>query len=226
MDKQKAGMANAGTYARSALAIIAFILFLVLMYGINSGHEFSWEKPVQHYFQSWDTGAAHIFFTIWTELGSRLLITVFTASACIWLAYKHKDFVGLGLTAILVAGADKLNVFVKELVARDRPMVNPAIDATGYSFPSGHAMLSIVTYGIIAYFLTVYMKEKGKKYVIWLMAALIIVVTGISRIVLSAHYPTDVAAGYCLGFVLLIMTVKLYGIITSWVKNIRKKEKK
>lgn len=224
MDKQKAGMANAGTYVRSALVIIAFISFLVLMYGINSGHEFSWEKPVQRYFQSWNTGAAHVFFTIWTELGSRLLITLFTASACIWLAYKHKDYIGLGLTAILVAGADKLNVFVKELVARDRPMVNPAIDATGFSFPSGHAMLSIVTYGIIAYFLTVYSKEKGKKSVIWLAAALVILITGISRIVLSAHYPTDVVAGYCLGFVLLVMAIKLYGIISAWVRKGRQKK--
>ncbi|GAA3328577.1 hypothetical protein GCM10020331_073090 [Ectobacillus funiculus] len=50
---------------------------------------------------------------------------------------------------------DFVNKWVKGVIARERPLLNEAIDAIGYSFPSGHAMLSIVTYGFVAFFLIV-----------------------------------------------------------------------
>lgn len=219
MDNHSQHYAGPRTYISAVLLIIAFISFLIIMYGINSGIEFSWEQPTQRYFQNWNEGYVHTFFKIWTELGSRLGIGLVTLALIIWLGWKSRDFVAVGISAILVVGADRLNVFVKELVGRDRPAIDPSIDAVGYSFPSGHAMLSIVTYGIIAYFVSRKLKKMSHKTLAWFIAILIIIITGISRIVLSAHYPTDVVAGYCLGFVLLIIAIKCYGFLSASINK-------
>lgn len=219
MDKQKHQFAGPLTYVSAAVVFLAFVNFLILMYSINSGMEFSWEKPVQSYFQNWNEGKAHLFFKYWTELGSRIGIGLVTLALMIWLLWKKRDFIAIALVAALVAGTDRLNVFVKGLIGRDRPTIDPSIDAVGYSFPSGHAMLSIVTYGIVAYFLSQYLKDKGKKVVIWLSAILVIIVTGISRVVLSAHFPSDIVAGYCLGLVCLILAIKLYRVLLNILKK-------
>ncbi|MBD3110264.1 phosphatase PAP2 family protein [Bacillus sp. AGMB 02131] len=213
MSGQNQEFATRRTYFTAIITVLVFIAFMAIMYTINSGIEFSWEKPIQHYFQAWNEGTVQLFFTYWTELGSRIGIGLATLLLVVWIWTKQKDYVAVALVAITVALTDRLNGFVKHLVARDRPSINPAIDAVGYSFPSGHAMLSIFTYSLIAYFLAKSFDEVGKKFLIWLAAIVVIVLTGISRIVLSAHYPSDVIAGYCLGLVCFILTIKLYKLL-------------
>ena len=218
MGEQNQEYATWKTYFGAIVTVIAFIAFMIIMYTINSGTEFSWEKPIQQYFQAWNVGALHIFYTYWTELGSRLGIGLMTLLLVVWLWRTQQDFVAIAIVAIAVAATDKLNVFVKHLVARDRPAIDPSIDAVGYSFPSGHAMLSIITYSLVAYFLARAIRQKRKQVFIWLTAFVIIIVTGISRVVLSAHYPSDVIAGYCLGFVCLLITIKVYKLLVPLLK--------
>lgn len=215
MDNQRQKVAGPMTYVVTTLLLFAFISFLIIMYTINSGVEFSWERPVQSYFQQWNKGSAHYFFKYETELGSRLIIGVVTLVLMVWLWWKNRDYIGIGIVAIAVASTDRLNVFIKHLVARDRPSINPSIDAVGYSFPSGHAMLTIVTFLLVAYFVAQSMQSIGNKVLVWLIAFVLIITTGISRIVLSAHYPSDVVAGYCLGLVCFIIAVKLYRVLKS-----------
>ncbi|MGM9924034.1 MAG: phosphatase PAP2 family protein [Bacillus sp. (in: firmicutes)] len=223
MDKQRQSVAGPKTYGVIFLLMSAFVSFLIIMYSINSGVEFTWEKPVQQYFQHWNYGFVHTFFMYETELGSRLVIGIAALALMVWLLWKHKDLIGVGVVGILVASTDRLNVFVKHLVARDRPSIDPSIDAVGYSFPSGHAMLTIVTYGLIAYFVACHMKSAGRKALVWLGAFLIVLTTGVSRVVLSAHFPSDVLAGYCLGGVCLILGIKLYRIMKDYVQHRKNK---
>ena len=223
MGEQNQEYATRKTYFTAIVTVIAFITFMIIMYTINSGTEFSWEKPIQQYFQAWNEGAVHVFFTYWTELGSRIGIGLVTLLLAVWLGWKQKDFLAMAILALSVAATDRLNVFIKHLVARDRPAIDPSIDAVGYSFPSGHAMLSIFTYSLAAYFLTRVIRQKGRSSLVWIAAMVIIIITGISRIVLSAHFPSDVLAGYCLGLVCLIVTIKLYKLLVPLV-NLKKKK--
>ena len=223
MDKESKQTANFFTYVATALVVGLFILFLILMYCINSEVEFSWEKPIQVFFQNWNTGIGNVFFTYWTELGSYNGVIVSTVLLISWLWWKYRDYVAVVMVPLAVFLTDKINLFVKELVGRERPMVNPAIDAVGYSFPSGHAMLSAVTYGFAIYLLSKYAKNTKETFVIWITGIVLILTIGISRVVLSAHFPSDVLAGYCLGVVLLVLSLKVYNLLFSWVMKRKKK---
>lgn len=221
MDKESKQYAGPFTYVAAALVLGLFIIFLILMYCINSEVEFSWEKPIQVYFQNWNMGIGNSFFTYWTELGSYNGVLVSAACLVAWLWWKHRDYSALVVVPMTVFLTNKINVFVKGLVGRERPMINPAIDATGYSFPSGHAMLSVVTYGFAIYLLSKYAKNTKETFFIWVAGIALIITIGISRVVLSAHFPSDVFAGYCLGVVILVLSVKLYKILSSWIKKKR-----
>ena len=90
---------------------------------------------------------------------------------------------------------------------------NEQIDAIGYSFPSGHAMGSIILYGFIVYLI---MRSElpraakgGLSFLLILLASLI----ALSRVYLSAHYPSDVVAGQAGGLAwLMICIVSLEGL--------------
>lgn len=108
-----------------------------------------------------------------------------------------------------------VNKGIKEIVKRDRPSLNEAFDALGYSFPSGHAMLSIMTFGFLAYIIAANLKSVTGKFVITLFMGIVIVSIGLSRVILNVHYPTDILAGYCVGGILLIIVIYCHRLLTE-----------
>ncbi|UOY92600.1 phosphatase PAP2 family protein [Ectobacillus sp. JY-23] len=141
------------------------------------------------------------FFTVLTEMGSEPGIIGTLVGAGIWLV-KKKRYISVAVFVIAVAVAQLLNKVLKNIIARERPSLNEAIDAVSYSFPSGHAMVGLVTYGFLAALL---IRAGMKKSVVIIGAAFLILLVGLSRIVLSVHYPSDILGGYCLGGMLLIV---------------------
>ena len=108
-----------------------------------------------------------------------------------------------------------VNKGIKEIMKRDRPSLNETLDALGYSFPSGHAMLSIMTFGFLTYIIVANLKSVIGKYVITLFMGIVIVSIGLSRVILNVHYPTDILAGYCVGGILLIMAIYCHRLLTE-----------
>ena len=65
-----------------------------------------------------------------------------------------------------------------------------------YSFPSGHALISLCFYGLLAGTLTHDMRSKWHRVLVWCAAAVLITLIGLSRVYLGVHWPSDVIAGY------------------------------
>lgn len=92
-----------------------------------------------------------------------------------------------------------VDTIVKNVVNRDRPSLeNPIATAFGHSFPSGHSMMSLVTYGtLVLIFMPVIPKERHRLAIGGVIA--ISLAVGFSRLALGVHYISDVLGGYILG---------------------------
>ena len=98
---------------------------------------------------------------------------------------------------------------LKHLFGRERPDNQLLKEATNFSFPSGHALMSVTFYGLMAYVVWHSVKRLWLRWTLIVLLILWILVVGFSRIYLRRHYYSDVIAGYCIGFLWLVFAVWL-----------------
>lgn len=110
-----------------------------------------------------------------------------------------------------------LNQILKLIFKRDRPIGFRIIEMSGYSFPSGHAMVSMAFYGLFIYIIHHFVKNKKLKTILITLNVIIIILIGISRVYLGVHYLSDVVTGYSISIIYLLILTKYlnkYHIIT------------
>lgn len=101
-----------------------------------------------------------------------------------------------------------LNQLIKFMIKRERPTGFRLIEMTGYSFPSGHAMVSMAFYGIIIYLIKHQVKNKTLRLGLIILNIIIIILIGISRVYLGVHYLSDVVTGYSISIIYLLILTK------------------
>ena len=101
-----------------------------------------------------------------------------------------------------------LNYLLKIIFSRERPIDINLITETGFSFPSGHAMISLGIYGFLIYLLLLSDKNKISKIIGTASLVLLIFLIGISRIYLGVHYTTDVIAGFVISASYLLLFIR------------------
>jgi undecaprenyl-diphosphatase len=134
-----------------------------------------------------------------TSLGNGIVLIalVLVASVFLWQT-NHRWSVYLLIIAAL--GGKFLNTVLKQYFDRPRPTIVDHIDVVhSMSFPSGHAMSSLVVYGSVAYLVARLEPTPGLRRTTWTLAALVILGIGLSRMYLGVHYPSDVIAGFAAG---------------------------
>lgn len=123
-----------------------------------------------------------------------LLITYFLIKKKKWMAIR---------TATVLLSSLLLMSILKRLIQRERPP-DPLVEGiTNFSFPSGHAFMSVAFYGLLIWFASVYISNTWTRRLVICFLLLVIASIGFSRIYLRVHYATDVLAGICIGFVWL-----------------------
>ncbi|MBD1812816.1 phosphatase PAP2 family protein [Microcoleus vaginatus DQ-U2] len=140
-----------------------------------------------------------------TFLGEpNLLLVICLTLGIVLLARNHRS--EAATIALTGGGAIGLNLLLKKLFARDRPQLwERVVDVRFYSFPSGHAMISMVIYGLLGYFLG--SRFPKQRWLIYSLTVVLIAAIGLSRLYLGVHWPTDVIAGYTAGLVWLITCI-------------------
>jgi undecaprenyl-diphosphatase len=134
-----------------------------------------------------------------TALGGVTALTLITVVTGGFLFLDGKKHMALFLYGA-VAGGTLLSLILKSLFQRPRPELVPhAAYVSTTSFPSGHSMLSAVTYLTLGALLARSHSRKRLKTYFLLLAALLTFMVGISRVYLGVHWPTDVLAGWTAG---------------------------
>ena len=114
------------------------------------------------------------------------------------------------LLLINVISTIGMNQLLKYIIRRPRPDHLRLIVEKGFSYPSGHSMISIGLYGFIIYIINKKIKDKYLKIPLIIIFSLLIIGIGLSRIYLGVHYPSDVLGGYILSFIIMILVINYY----------------
>jgi undecaprenyl-diphosphatase len=146
-----------------------------------------------------------------TALGSlpALLLVLLIATAFFLTLRRGEQAVLLWIAT--VSGAI-LNLILKAAIARPRPPLTTPVHAGFFAFPSGHATSSMVVYATLAYLIVRDAPGTATRTLTILVAALVVLLIGLSRIYLGVHYATDVVGGYLIGFVWADLWVLLFEI--------------
>ena len=150
-----------------------------------------------------------------THLGGAIFLI--TLSLILLLIIKNKKigiliWLNLGISVLL-------NQALKFIIQRPRPTEFRIINESGYSFPSGHSMVSAAFYGFLIYLIYKNIKNKYLKWSLITLLSLVILTIGISRIYLGVHYTSDVIAGFLISVSYLI-------IFIHFAKDFMKNEQK
>lgn len=180
--------------------IFSIVLFIIFLLGVYFNEYLIWIDDFSYSIVSLfisDTMTTIMKFI--TFFADPIWCILFSVLVIIFWKKIRKAFL---INLILVF---MLNYILKLIFSRARPIDINIITETGYSFPSGHAMISLAIYGFLAYLLWE-SDYKYKKIGVSLLVLLIVLI-GISRIYLGVHYTSDVIAGFIvsLGYLLLFI---------------------
>ena len=134
-------------------------------------------------------------------------IFVISLTTILFFVIKDKK---IGISIIANLGiVTILNQIIKFIMQRPRPTEFRIIEETGYSFPSGHSMVSLAFYGYLVYLIYKYINNKHLKRTLIIILSILICVIGVSRIYLGVHYTSDVLGGFLISFAYLIIYIEL-----------------
>ena len=141
-----------------------------------------------------------------THIGGAKIVFVLTILAIILIkGLKNKLFLLTG-----IVGTAGLNVVLKHIIQRERPNINRLIPEKGYSFPSGHSMMSMAFYGMLIFLIFKYVKNTALKWTLIVILTILLSTIGITRIYLGVHYPSDVIGGFLVSLTYLFILTEIY----------------
>ena len=196
------------------IVVLCLILFSVICYGVLSYDSLVIDTKVYSFITDnlMSDGITSVLKVI-TELGG-VAFTVLAGVLIFMFCKKIRWFVTFDLVGVTL-----INQVIKHIVRRPRPNVLRLVEEDGYSFPSGHSMVSMAFYGIIIYLVYKNVTNKYLKWTLIALLSLLILSIGFSRIYVGVHYFTDVVGGFLLGLAYLIIYINIYN------KKVGKNEK-
>lgn len=148
------------------------------------------------------------FFEVITFFASQQFITPAALLLIGWFLFVRKHRWHSIKVPVVALGSISLNLLLKHFFARPRPL-EPVVQATGLSFPSGHAMIAASFYGLLIYLVSKNIAHPVLRYMLIGGLTLFILLIGFSRVYLRVHYATDVLAGLLAGLLWVILSLWL-----------------
>lgn len=192
----------------SFIASIIIMILLVKLVFFDSGNRF--DTRMFDFMGSFVTERNTAIMEFFTFVGSHHFLVPANLLLIAYAVFIQKN-TWLAIKVGAIAVSSLLLMFgLKALFNRPRPATPLLYEVPGLSFPSGHAFMSFTFFGLLIYLVFKEVKNTAIKYLVSIVLVLVIVFIGSSRVYLRVHYATDVAAGFSLGMIWLV--ISLYGL--------------
>jgi len=177
-------------------AVVSTLLFLLLAHWVLSGKSLPFDLAIRAAVHGWASPLLTSVMLAITTFGSALIRLPLAAILAVWLAVAGHRRPAILLAAVTLA-AEPVVQLLKLAVHRPRPEVFFGLaPAETYSFPSGHTFGSAIFYGLLAAILMSFANSGRKRASIAIVAVLLVLLIGLSRVYLGYHYPSDVLGGW------------------------------
>lgn len=176
--------------------VISFFISLILMRYFSLV-----DKYVNLFFNSIGNGFFIKLATILSYITDPIFLVAFSGIMLVFLLLtkKYRNFL---ILAFGIGGGVLVEVLLKNIFQRVRPS-NALVSEVSFSFPSGHAMISVIFFGLIVYLFKDEIKNLfWKKFLVWI-CALVVFVICLSRLYLNVHWFSDVIGGVGIGLILV-----------------------
>ena len=209
-----------GYYPLLVIVMVSMLSLVVIIWEVFFEQDNAFDLRIFEYlsFRVNDRNTAVMQF--FTFLGSYMfLIPAYLGwFALYWFAGGQKSYVARMLT--ITVGNVLVMFGLKYIFSRQRPLVPLITEVPGLSFPSGHAFLSLTFFAMIIFAFAPEIAVKWQRLLLQGILMLVILLVGFSRLYLRLHYATDVIAGFCFGFLSMVLLTWLTGKL-SWFERIK-----
>ena len=186
-----------------ALSLLS-LAFAIHIAFINKGHSF--DNKVFEFLSGFISPAKTNFLLFITFLGNhKFLFPVNVLLLVYFLIRKNRRF-SVRISALLMTSLALL-FLLKLSIQRPRPDDPLLQSVKGFSFPSGHALMSVIFYGLLIYIVWKEVSNKWMRRVVISFMIILIILISYSRIYLRLHYASDVLAGLSVGFIWLVFSL-------------------
>jgi len=193
---------------------ILLIVFLLLTILVLTGSMKSFDSSIYNFLINLRSKPMDTFMKTITKFGNTMSVIIILAIFVFIL--KKDDGYLLVMNTICVVSANQV---LKHIIRRPRPNHLRLVKEKGFSFPSGHSMVSIALYGILIYIVNKNIKNKPLRITLTIILSILILLIGLSRIYVGVHYPSDVLSGYILATIITILVIDYYNTHFRGNKN-------
>ncbi len=174
--------------------------FWELTEGLYFNNLEQFDKQITRQVINWRSKQATNFMQVLTLLGNEkgITIQVLLFGSLIFLGLKKWPPVVQLVLVVVVSSL--VNIWMKEIIGRERPVEYSLMQVASKSYPSGHSQSSMALYGFLIYLALDNMRQVWLKVLLTITGLLLILSIGLSRVYLGVHYPSDVLAGFLNGF--------------------------
>ena len=195
------------------LLIGAILIYWGLGFGLIEDGGFAWDGPFMLALHSLNQPWSDTLFYAITRTGD-ILIAIPALAMFIYLWRRSEK-----TTAFLYAGSviafPLISVAAKNQFARPRQaLFPPLVVEQTYSFPSGHSLTAMAVYGLAA----VLLWQRGHR-VLAAISGVWVLLIGLSRVYLGAHYPSDVLDSYAAGTIMLVIVLFIDKRLNAYIRN-------
>lgn len=188
--------------------------FIFIATAMSNGSIAPFDTAVISFVQGLEAPWLTAILKVFTTMGSGYFVVPMALILVAILYFGLRARPQAWLLLIVIAGTPLFNTLLKLYFKRERPDIHRILDAHGFSFPSGHAMISFSLYAIIAFIAWGFIKTAAGRVVLLLFTAFMILTISISRIYLGVHYPSDIVGGFTVSALWLTIAITIY---TYWL---------